>query len=76
MVMKAAPATAFILSEAEVLLEVLVVALDAPAHLGLVDHALERRVFAQRDSQYFIGSSSPSGHSMSSHCGSRNSLRS
>ena len=33
-VMKAAPATAFIVSETEFLLEVLIVALDAPAQLG------------------------------------------
>ncbi len=47
-VMKAAPATALVLSQPQVLLEILVVALDSPAHLGLVDHALQRRVLGQR----------------------------
>jgi len=35
--MKAAPTTAFIVSETEFLLEVLIVALDAPAQLGEID---------------------------------------
>ncbi len=35
-------------AEPESLLEVLVVALDAPTHLGLIHHARQRRVFGQR----------------------------
>ena len=38
-VMEAAPASAFEVAEAELLLELLVVALDAPAQLGEIDHA-------------------------------------
>ena len=37
----------------EVLLEVLVVALDAPTHLGFKHHALERRVLRQRGKPIF-----------------------
>ena len=48
MMMKAPPAPALVVTQAEILLEVLVVALDTPTHLGLIDHALERRVFGQR----------------------------
>ena len=38
---KAAPAAAFIVTEADLLLEFEIVALDPPTHLGLIDHALE-----------------------------------
>src|SRR5258708_807792 len=39
---KAAPAAALIVPEADFLLEVLIIALDAPAHLGEIDEAAER----------------------------------
>ena len=42
--MEAAPSAAFIVPEAEFLLELLVVALDAPAQLGEIDQAVERDV--------------------------------
>ena len=42
--MEAAPATALIMPEAGFLLEVFVIALDAPAHLGEIDKAAERHV--------------------------------
>jgi len=35
-------------TEPEILLEVLIVTLDAPTHLGLKHHALQRRVLGQR----------------------------
>ena len=41
MMMEAAPSTTFIVSEAEFLLEVLVVALDAPAQLGQIDQCAQ-----------------------------------
>ena len=47
MVVEAAPASALVVSKPEVLLEVFVVAFDAPAHLGLQHHALQRYVLAQ-----------------------------
>ena len=37
--MEAAPAAALIMSKADFLLEFLIVALDAPAHLGEIDKA-------------------------------------
>jgi len=37
--MKAAPAPALVVAQAEILLEVLVVALDTPTHLGFKHHA-------------------------------------
>jgi hypothetical protein len=46
--MKPAPASSFVVAQAQFLLEVLVVALDAPAHLGFEDHALQRHVLRQR----------------------------
>ena len=45
---EAAPAAAFIVTEADLLLEFEVVALDPPAQLGLIDHAFERDVGRQR----------------------------
>src|SRR5258705_11706204 len=42
--MEAAPAAAFIMPEADFLLEVVIIALDAPAQLGDVDKAAERHV--------------------------------
>ena len=70
MVVKASPASSFIMIEAEFLLEFLIVALDPPAHFGGCDERLEvgigrqgrkpvfgRRAFAQRpfDEQPFFG---------------------
>jgi hypothetical protein len=40
MVVKAAPAAALVVAEADLLLELLVVALDPPARLGGVDQTL------------------------------------
>ena len=42
--MEARPAAALIMPEADFLLEVLIIALDAPAHLGEIDKAAERHV--------------------------------
>ena len=46
--MKAPPAPAVAMTEPEILLEVLVIKLDAPTHLCLIHHALQRRVLRQR----------------------------
>ena len=40
-VVKAAPASPFIMAEADLLLELLIVALDPPAQLGKIDEAIE-----------------------------------
>src|SRR5258708_26299802 len=42
--MEAAPAAALIVAEADVLLEVVIIALDAAAQLGEIDEAAERHV--------------------------------
>ena len=41
---EASPPSAFVVTEADLLLELLVIPLDAPAQLGLVDEVGERRV--------------------------------
>ncbi len=65
--MEASPTSSFELSEAEFAFQLLVVALDAPAQLDEVDEDFERRVLSKVDSQYFVGSASPSGHSTTNH---------
>ena len=74
--MEAAPASAFEVAEAELLLEFLIVALDAPAQLGEIDQPREADVSGRVESQYLVGSFSPLGHSISSHSSARGSLRS
>src|SRR5438309_11980110 len=44
MVMEALPAAAFVMSEPDFLLEVLIIALDAPAHFNDVDEVAERHL--------------------------------
>jgi hypothetical protein len=73
--MEAAPPTPFKMSEPELLLELLIVALDTPAQLGGVDQPAEGDVFRKVESQYLVGSSSPSGHSINSHSSGRASVR-
>ena len=51
--MKAPPASALVVAQAEILLEVLVVTLDAPTHLGFKHHALQRHVLGQRAEPVF-----------------------
>src|SRR6267154_2425425 len=62
--MEALPASTFEVAEAEFLLELLVVALDAPAQLGERDQAMS---WGRVESQYFVGSFSAFGHSTSNH---------
>ncbi len=52
-VMESAPASAFVVSQPYFLLEVLVVALDALAHLGFKHDALQRHVLSQRGQPIF-----------------------
>ena len=47
-VVKPPPASAFIVPKPQFLFEILVVALNAPAHLGFEDHALQRHLLGQR----------------------------
>src|SRR5499426_3848810 len=60
---EAAPSPSFKMSQPDLLLEFLIVAFDPPAQLGNVDELTECDVFRSVDSQYLIGSFSPSGHS-------------
>lgn len=66
-VMKAAPSTAFVVVEAHLVLQFLVVALDPPSVL----HDANKRSIGVSggsvDSQYFVGSFSSLGHSINSH---------
>jgi hypothetical protein len=45
---KASPTAAFVVTEADLLLEFKIIALNSPAHLGLIDHAFERDVVRER----------------------------
>ena len=74
MVMKATPSAALEMAQPNLLLELLIIALDAPAQFGDVDQAIEGYGVWSVASQYLVGSASPFGHSISSHsgaCGSR-----
>jgi hypothetical protein len=62
--MKAAPASSFIVAQSEFLLQFLVVALDNPA----------LRWAGKVDNQYRVGSTSCLGHSINSHSSERASL--
>src|SRR5262245_11539485 len=55
MMMEPSPASSFEMTEPDLLLELLIVALDAPAHHGDIDHALERGVLGQRGQPEFRG---------------------
>lgn len=46
--MEAMPAAAFVMTEADLLLEIEIVAFDPRTQLGLIDHALQRDVDRQR----------------------------
>ena len=74
MVVEASPAAALVVTEADLLLELLVVALDAPAQLGLVDEVGERCVSGRVESQYLVGSLSPFGHSIRNHSSGRGAM--
>src|SRR5215207_683803 len=50
---KAAPAASFIVPEPDLLLELLIVALDAPAQLGEVDQIAERDIWRNRREPIF-----------------------
>jgi hypothetical protein len=64
---KAPPSTPFKMPEPDLLLEFLIIPLDAPAQFGSVDEVAERDVFRKGGEPAFVGSSSPSGHSTNSH---------
>ena len=69
---EAAPAAALVVPEPEFLLELLVVAFDAPPELGEFDQAREADVLRQGREPVF-GGLLPSGHSIKSHSGKRGS---
>ena len=59
---EATPSTAFEVAEPNLLLEFLIIALDAPAQFGDVDETAQgRRLVARVESQYLLGSFSPCG---------------
>ncbi len=74
-VLESTPATSFEVSRAEFLLEVLILPLDTPAHLGDKNQALERRVWGESRRPIFEWLCIPSGHSIGSHCSSRSAER-
>jgi hypothetical protein len=69
-VMKASPSSRLKVAEPHLLLELLIVVLDAPAQLGVIDR---RKLMSSGsvESQYLLGSFSSFGHSISSHSSGR-----
>ncbi len=65
---KTAPVAAFKMAQAKLLLEFLVIALDAPTQFGDRHQFARGKEAARLDSQYLAGSFSSLGHSISSHC--------
>jgi hypothetical protein len=73
-VVEAAPSATFEVSEPDLLLELLIIALNAPAQLGNIDERRKIHVIRQVESQYLVGSFSPTGHSISNHSSSRGAV--
>ena len=74
--MKSPPAAALVVAEPKVLLEVLVIMLDTPTHLGRITTRFSGVCSGSVDSQYLSNSVSTLGHSISRHSGSGTSSRS
>ncbi|MGY4353090.1 hypothetical protein ACVWXM_009607 [Bradyrhizobium sp. GM7.3] len=68
---KAPPTSPLEVAKANLLFEVVVVALDAPAQLDDIDELTKSNVGRSVENQYLVGASSPSGHSISSHSSGR-----
>src|SRR3954462_6620824 len=71
MVVEAAPPAPFIITEAEFLLEFLVIALDSPAQFGQVDQPIEGDVLGQASKPILGRLGFVCGHSISSHSSAR-----
>ena len=63
----ATPATPFLVTEPDLLLEFLIVTPDAPTQLGQIDECVKLTFSGSVESQYLLGSASPSAHSINSH---------
>src|ERR1700680_2785767 len=71
---EAAPPAPFIITKAEFLLELLIIALDPPPQLCQINQTSNATSSDKVENQYLVGSVSSSGHSISSHSSARNSL--
>ena len=72
MMVETPPAAALVVPQSDLLLQLLKIALDAPARLRYGRQLLEPGLSRQgRHSRYLVGSFSPSGHSTSSHSSGR-----
>ena len=69
--MESAPASALVMAKTEFLLEVLVIAFDAPAQLGGVDQEFAAGIGEWSDGQYLVGSASPAGRWIQRHSSDR-----
>ncbi len=74
-VMENAPAAPFKMTQTEFLFEFLIIALDDPSLFGQRTRRRRGMDSGRFDSQYFVGSFSSLGHSISSHCSGCGSLR-
>ena len=74
---KPPPAASLVVAEPKLLLELEIVALDSPPHLGKLHHPLETLCSRAKSIASICsagGSSSPGGHSIKSHSSGRGSL--
>ena len=71
MVVEAAPASSFEMSEPDLLFELLIIALDTPTQFGEVHEFAEGNVFRQGRKPIFGRLFLPSGHSINSHSSGR-----
>ena len=74
MVIEAAPASSFEMSEPDRLFEFLIIALDTPTSF-VRSTSLRKKMFRRIESQDLAGFFSPSGHSINSHSSGRLSER-
>ena len=75
MTVEALPAAPFIVIQSQLVFQFLGVALDPPTDLDQPHEIVERHILGTLESQYFVGSRSPVGHSTRSHSGSRLTFR-
>ena len=58
---EASPASSLVVPEPDLLVEVLMIPLDAPAQFGKIDQSARDMSSGRVENQYLVGSASPSG---------------
>ena len=67
MMVKATLTSTFVMAQAEFTFELFVITFDAPAQFGIINSVARGVSSGKVESQYFVGATSPFGHSTSSH---------